>query len=143
MPEISPNGARKRPVFVWSSNEEFRISFQQGSSHSTPEGRGRCELLLREIGGKIGQLQQDIAAQRAHNEQLATRNRQMAEEVRDLKQGDSAIEERARSELGLISADENYYQVVPQAVQAPPAEADPVATSVAAVPARPQRSRMP
>jgi len=92
---------------------------------------------------EIGQLQQDIAAQRAHNEQLATHNRQMAEEVRDLKQGDAAIEERARSELGLISADENYYQVVPQTVQGPAAEVDPVTTSVAAVPARPQRSRMP
>ena len=59
MPEISPNGARKRSVFVWSTSEETRISLQQWSPHSTPEGSRRCELLLREIGGKIGQLQQD------------------------------------------------------------------------------------
>jgi cell division protein FtsB len=33
-------------------------------------------------------------------------------EVRDLKQGQSAVEERARSELGLVKQDEVFYQVI-------------------------------
>ncbi|OYY48286.1 MAG: cell division protein FtsB, partial [Methylophilales bacterium 28-44-11] len=37
-------------------------------------------------------------------------------EVRDLKQGNAAIEERARSELGMIKEDEVFYQVIDQAL---------------------------
>ena len=54
-----------------------------------------------------------VAAQQQQNAVLADRNRQLAAEVRDLKTGMSAIEERARSELGMIAANETYYQVVP------------------------------
>jgi cell division protein FtsB len=53
------------------------------------------------------------ATQRAQNEQLGERNRQLAAEVRDLKSGMAALEERARSELGMIAANETFYQVVP------------------------------
>lgn len=92
---------------------------------------------------EIGQLEQSIADQKLRNDKLAERNRQMAEEVRDLKQGDAAIEERARNDLGLINADENYYQVIAaptgaEASQSLPAA--PVAPAPAALPARPQRT---
>ena len=92
---------------------------------------------------EIGQLEQSIADQKSRNDKLAERNRQMAEEVRDLKQGDAAIEERARNDLGLINADENYYQVITapsgaEASQSLPAA--PVAPAAAALPARPQRT---
>ncbi|MBK6671985.1 MAG: cell division protein FtsB [Proteobacteria bacterium] len=70
-------------------------------------------------------LRDAVAAQRAENERLQDRNRQLAAEVRDLKQGFSALEEQARSELGLISSNETYYQVVPP--QAAPAAAPPAA----------------
>jgi cell division protein FtsB len=64
---------------------------------------------MREVAG----LKQAVAAQRAENERLAERNKQLAEEVRDLKQGFAALEERARSELGMVAGNETYYQVVP------------------------------
>ena len=67
----------------------------------------------------VSRLQQAVAAQRAENDQLAERNRQLAAEVRDLKTGMEALEERARSDLGMIARNETFYQVVP------PRPADP------------------
>jgi cell division protein FtsB len=46
------------------------------------------------------------------NAQLRARNQAMDAEVRDLKDGSEAIEERARMELGMIRRDEIFYQVV-------------------------------
>lgn len=59
-------------------------------------------------------LEADVAAQRSENATLAARNARLAAEVRDLKQGLTALEERARSELGMIGSRESFYQVVPQ-----------------------------
>ena len=61
----------------------------------------------------LDRLRRAVAAQRSANEQLAERNRQLAAEVRDLKTGLDALEERARSDLGMIAAHETFYQVVP------------------------------
>ena len=70
---------------------------------------------------QVTQLHQAVAAQRADNEQLAERNRQLAAEVRDLKTGLDALEERARSDLGMIARNETFYQVVapPQTTRTP------------------------
>ena len=46
------------------------------------------------------------------NQQLKERNQAIAAEVLDLKQGYDAIEERARSELGMIKKDETFYQII-------------------------------
>ena len=62
---------------------------------------------------EVERLRGAVAAQRAQNEQLAERNRQLAAEVRDLKTGMDALEERARSDLGMIARNETFYQVVP------------------------------
>jgi cell division protein FtsB len=62
---------------------------------------------------ELGRLKHAVEAQRGDNEQLAERNRQLAAEVRDLKTGMDALEERARSELGMIAHNETFYQVVP------------------------------
>jgi cell division protein FtsB len=62
---------------------------------------------------EVLQLRSSVATQHAENQLLQQRNRQLAAEVRDLKQGFGALEERARSELGLIAGNETYYQVVP------------------------------
>jgi len=62
---------------------------------------------------ELVRLDRAVDAQRAENEQLKARNQQLSAEVRDLKQGFEAVEERARSELGLIAPNETYYQVVP------------------------------
>ena len=54
-----------------------------------------------------------VEEQARENETLAQRNRELQAEVEDLRQGLEAIEERARSELGLIKEDEEFYQVIP------------------------------
>lgn len=68
---------------------------------------------------EVMQLRTSVDTQRAENEQLQQRNRQLAAEVRDLKQGFGALEERARSELGLIAGNETYYLVVSPEPAAP------------------------
>jgi len=62
---------------------------------------------------EVARLRQAVVAQRTENDQLAERNRQLAAEVRDLKTGMDALEERARSDLGMIAPNETFYQVVP------------------------------
>ena len=71
---------------------------------------------------EVLRLQGAVAAQQSENAQLAERNRQLAAEVHDLKQGYAALEERARSELGMIAGNESFYQVVPQRAAAPAAD---------------------
>jgi cell division protein FtsB len=67
-----------------------------------------------------------VAAQQADNQRLSERNRKLAAEVHDLKQGYSALEERARSDLGMVADNETYYQVVPASpAGSPPAPAPP------------------
>jgi cell division protein FtsB len=53
-----------------------------------------------------------VADQRAENAVLAERNAQLQAEVADLKQGLTALEERARHDLGMITVTETFYQVV-------------------------------
>ena len=55
--------------------------------------------------------EQKLAAQRARNQQLELRNASLEAEVKDLKQGTDAIEERARYELGMIKKDEVFFQI--------------------------------
>lgn len=61
----------------------------------------------------IRRLEQRVAAQEAENTLLQQRNRELEAEVEDLRQGLEAIEERARSELGMVKEEEEFYQVVP------------------------------
>jgi len=61
---------------------------------------------------EMWRLEKAIAAQTDENAQLRERNQALAAEVLDLKQGVEAIEERARSELGMIKQGEIFYQVV-------------------------------
>ena len=65
------------------------------------------------LAARSRELDRQVAAQRATNAQLKARNDALDAEVRDLKQGIEAIEERARMELGMIKKDEIFYQVVP------------------------------
>jgi cell division protein FtsB len=61
---------------------------------------------------EVWQLHQDVERQRAENEQLRERNAALDAEVKDLKQGLDAIEERAREELGMVKEDEVFYQII-------------------------------
>lgn len=70
--------------------------------------------LWRGRGGfaSVEQLEREKQAQLLENQRLKRRNRSLAAEVDDLKQGSEAIEERARSEIGMIKHGEVFYQVV-------------------------------
>jgi len=57
-------------------------------------------------------LQLRVEAQREENRGLAQRNAVLAAEVDNLKSGEAAVEERARTELGMIRPGETFYRVV-------------------------------
>ena len=61
---------------------------------------------------EVLQLQDEVAAVKTDVKKLKERNASLDAEVRDLKKGLDAIEERARSELGMIRKGEVYYQVI-------------------------------
>lgn len=62
--------------------------------------------------GEVTALQNQVAHQKRDNEGLQERNDALAAEVEDLKSGEAAVEERARSELGMIKPGEKFYRVV-------------------------------
>lgn len=69
---------------------------------------------------KVWDLHRQLEAQQQANQLDQARNAVLDAEVRDLKQGTAAIEERARSELGMIKRDEVFFQVLEDpAAQAP------------------------
>lgn len=61
--------------------------------------------------GNVAQMQARLAAQKASNEQLRQDNERVSAEVRDLKDGLEMVEEKARSELGMVKPNEVYVQV--------------------------------
>ena len=66
---------------------------------------------------EVWRLEAEVARRSEDNAQLAARNSSLEAEVRDLRQGLAAAEERARTELGMIHDGETFYQIAP----APPA----------------------
>lgn len=69
---------------------------------------------------RVWEVDQQIEAQREVNSKLQARNAALDAEVNDLKQGFEAIEERARSELGMIRQDEIFFQVLDDRGTRPP-----------------------
>jgi len=69
---------------------------------------------------RVWEVDQQIRSQREVNRTLQARNSALEAEVRDLKVGLEAIEERARSELGMIRQDEIFFHLL-EAPAAPPA----------------------
>jgi len=78
-------------LFIWV---QYKIWLQEG---------GIPEVL---------QLQKEVAIEQVQVEKLQERNQSLDAEVKDLKKGLEAIEERARSEMGMIKQGEIYYQVI-------------------------------
>ena len=62
---------------------------------------------------EVARLETRVEDQRRQNDDLLQRNAELQAEVEDLRERLDAVEERARSELGLIKPDEKFYQVVP------------------------------
>lgn len=102
---------------------------------------------------EVTALRREIQAQKEEIERLQTRNRRMQAEVEDLRQGLDALEERARSELGMIKEGELFLQLVepnpPLAGGARPGGQSgqtakpPAAPAVAKPPATPATSKPP
>ncbi|MGO1461715.1 MAG: septum formation initiator family protein [Marinobacter sp.] len=63
---------------------------------------------------QVWTLEKSIAEQRGENAELASRNERLYAEVRNLRNEQSAVEERARMNLGLIRDDETFFLVVEQ-----------------------------
>jgi cell division protein FtsB len=61
---------------------------------------------------EVWRLQEQVALRTEENRLLAERNAALEAEVRDLKRGLAAAEERARSELGMVLPDESFFQIV-------------------------------
>ncbi len=90
--------------------------------------------------GEVLRLRNAVAAQQADNQRLSDRNRQLAAEVRDLKQGYTALEERARTDLGMVAQNETFFQVLPAST---PATAPAVPAALPAPRARPALPTVP
>lgn len=71
---------------------------------------------VRELDARVAEQQQTNAALEARNDALFA-------EVQDLREGVDAIEERARSELGLVGEDESFYLIVDPALASPALDA--------------------
>ena len=69
---------------------------------------------------EVWQLHRQVEGQKQENARLSERNQALDAEVQDLKQGQAAIEERAREELGMIRDDETFYQIIERDAQQEP-----------------------
>jgi cell division protein FtsB len=93
---------------------------------------------------KVWEVDQELKKQQAENERLKSRNAYLDAEVEDLKTGYEAIEERARSELGMVKQDEVFFQVIDEPKPAapgsssdkPPAKEAPAKPAMDAAPAK-------
>jgi cell division protein FtsB len=66
---------------------------------------------------RVRDVDQQIASQRQTNAQLKMRNEALEAEVRNLKQGMEAIEERARSELDMVRQDEIFFHILEESAR--------------------------
>jgi cell division protein FtsB len=79
----------------------------------------QVKLWLSEDGlREVWRLEAEVTRRSADNARLVLRNNALEAEVLDLKQGLTAAEERARSELGMVQPDETFYQIAPAPAQA-------------------------
>ena len=76
---------------------------------------------------EVNRLRAEIELQKVENDKLRERNRTLTAEVQDLKKGTTAIEERARTDLGMVGQRETFFQVVtpPRAAQPADEKVDP------------------
>ena len=61
---------------------------------------------------KIDRLNKKLSTQMEKNNKLSARNRAIEADISELKSGDQALEEQARSDLGMVQQGETYYQFI-------------------------------
>ena len=61
---------------------------------------------------RVKELEQMIGSQVEENERLKLRNKQLEREIEELKSGTESIEEKARTDLGMIKEGEEFYLIV-------------------------------
>jgi cell division protein FtsB len=71
---------------------------------------------------RVWEVDRELTNQKDVSQKLKARNASLDADVRDLKQGYEAIEERARSELGMVKRDEIFFQVLEDNRQSPKPE---------------------
>lgn len=74
-----------------------------------------------------------IQAQTEENAELTERNQALEADITDLKNGLTAIEERARTEMGMIRPDETFYRILDQPLPSPPPSKPATGTGKAVV----------
>jgi len=71
------------------------------------------QLQLWQQRASVAEIADILEQQRQSNAQMRSSNEALTAEVEDLRQGMQAVEERARSQLGLIAEDEQFIQLIP------------------------------
>lgn len=92
---------------------------------------------------KVWDYDRQLTQQKEANRKLEVRNGGLDAEVRDLKQGYEAIEERARFELGMIKQDEVFVQIPDRANTAKDANAPPPPPRPATAASKPAQGTPP
>ena len=67
--------------------------------------------LTKDGYSRIVEIKGLIQDQQKENDEMASRNSQLKEEIKDLKDGFSAIEEKAREDIGMIKEGEEFYLI--------------------------------
>lgn len=76
---------------------------------------------------RVMALRAQVQTQQRANAEAQARNEQLSAEVRDLQEGLEMVEEKARTELGMVKPDEIYVQLTTKLPQVMPAQ--PVASA--------------
>lgn len=87
---------------------------------------------------RVWEVDRQIQQQKEINKKLQMRNASLEAEVRDLKQGYEAIEERARSELGMVKKDEIFFQILGDPVPAAAVKSGPPTPKPTLTPIKPK-----
>lgn len=80
---------------------------------------------------RVWSLKQQVTQQQAENAQAKAHNEQLAAEVRDLQEGLEMVEEKARTELGMVKPDEIYVQLTSRPLPIAASASEPAAASAA------------
>ena len=65
--------------------------------------------LTKDGYSRLAEIKELIQDQQKENNEMVSRNSQLKEEIKDLKDGYSAIEEKAREDIGMIKEGEEFY----------------------------------